>query len=276
MKNSFIIIGTLLLLSSCFSKEEGRLIASVNKKHLLLSDVLDNMPNQIEDSTYFVEKFMNDWIRKELMRSHAEMNLSADLFNYEKQIDDYRSSLLIYAYQQELLNQNFDTTIFLSEIEDYYEQYKDAFKLSKNIFKGRFIVVDKSAPDLRLLNKWYKSDNIESIEKLVDYCQQFAKEYYLPDRNWKYFSDINNRLPNLITEEEYFLQRAKGVWLEDDIYRYYIYIKDYQIKGSISPLAVEKEKIKNILLNKKKIEYLKQLEDELYENGLALRKIKIY
>jgi hypothetical protein len=276
MKNSLIIIGTLLLLSSCFSKEEGRLIASVNKKHLLLSDVLDNMPNQIEDSTYFVEKFMNDWIRKELMRSHAEMNLSADLFNYEKQIDDYRSSLLIYAYQQELLNQNFDTTIFLSEIEDYYEQYKDAFKLSKNIFKGRFIVVDKSAPDLRLLNKWYKSDNIESIEKLVDYCQQFAKEYYLPDRNWKYFSDINNRLPNLITEEEYFLQRAKGVWLEDDIYRYYIYIKDYQIKGSISPLAVEKEKIKNILLNKKKIEYLKQLEDELYENGLALRKIKIY
>ena len=276
MKKLFIMLVIPLLFSSCFPREEDRMIASFYEKELFLSDVIDDMPNQIEDSAYFVEKFMNDWIRKELMRSHAEMNLSADLFNYEKQIDDYRSSLLIYAYQQELLNQNFDTTIFLSEIEDYYEQYKDAFKLSKNIFKGRFIVVDKSAPDLRLLNKWYKSDNIESIEKLVDYCQQFAKEYYLPDRNWKYFSDINNRLPNLITEEEYFLQRAKGVWLEDDIYRYYIYIKDYQIKGSISPLAVEKEKIKNILLNKKKIEYLKQLEDELYENGLALRKIKIY
>ena len=58
---------------------------------------------------------------------------------------------------------------------------------------------------------------------------------------------------------------------------HYIYIKDYQIKGSISPLVLEREKIRNVLLlNKNKIQYLKQLEDELYQNGLALKKIKIY
>ena len=86
---------------------------------------------------------MNDWIRKELMISYAEMNLSMDLLKYEKQIEDYRASLLIYAYQQELLNQNFDTVIALSEIEDYYEQYKEEFRLSKNIFKGRTSVCCK-------------------------------------------------------------------------------------------------------------------------------------
>ena len=80
--------------------------------------------------------FMNNWIRRELMISYAEMNLNTDLLRYEKQIEDYRASLLIYAYQQELLNQNFDTVIALSEIEDYYQKYKDEFKLSKNIFKS--------------------------------------------------------------------------------------------------------------------------------------------
>ena len=66
------------------------------------------------------------------------------------------------------------------------------------------------------------------------------------------------------------------MWLEDGQYRYYIYIKNYQIKGSVSPLALEREKISNVLLNKNKTSYLNQLENELYQNGLDLGKIKIY
>jgi len=276
LKNLFIIIVFSTVLVSCFTKEESEIIASVNEKDLFLNEVLAEMPNQIEDSAYFVEKYMNDWVRKQLMIYHAEINLSTDLQDYEKQIEQYRSSLLIYAYQQELLNQNLDTTIAFNEIESYYEQYKDEFKLTKNIFKGRLIIVDKFAPDLASLNKWYKSDKENSIESLDDYCQQFAKEYYLKDDKWQFFSIFNQMLPELIEEEEYFLRNTKGIWFEDAGFRYYLFVKDYQIKGGISPLAVEKEKIKNVLLNKKKIKYLKQLEDELYQNGLALEKIKIY
>jgi len=141
---------------------------------------------------------------------------------------------------------------------------------------GRYIVVDKSAPKLSKLSKWYNSDKQEYIVELEDYCQQFAKEYYLVDSNWQYFSVINNKLPKIIKEEEFFLKNIKGVYFEDNQFLHYIYIKDYKIKGSISPLAFEKEKIRNVLLNKNKIKYLKQLEDELYQNGIALKKIKIY
>ena len=124
----FIILAIPVLLFACSSKEKDGIIASVNEKELFLSDIIDNMPNEIEDSAYFVEKFTNDWIRKELMISYAEMNLSTDLLEYEKQIEEYRASLLIYAYQQELINQNFDTAIAFSEIEDYYNLYKNEFK----------------------------------------------------------------------------------------------------------------------------------------------------
>ena len=242
----------------------------------MLEEVLEEMPMQIEDSSFFVESYMNDWIRKQLMIYHAEINLSSDIQNYDKQIKEYRASLLIYAYQQELINQNFDTSISLKQVTDYYNQYKDEFKLSKNIFKGRFIVVDRSAPKLINLNKWYKSNKESSLEDLNDYCQQFAKEYYLEDDSWQYFSIFNQKLPKYIVEESYFLENTKGVVFEDDNLRYYVFIKDYLINGSISPLEMEQEKIKNVLLNKNKIEYLKQLEDELYQNGLALKKIKIY
>ena len=265
-----------MLAVACFNDDNKRVIASVNENDLLLSEVIMEMPEATEDSAFFVERYMNLWIRKQLMIYHAEINLSTDLLDYEKQIKEYRSSLLIYAYQQELINQNFDTTISPQAVVDYYNQYYEQFKLVKNIFKGRYIVVDKSAPKLKDLSKWYKSDKEESIEELTDYCQQFAKEYYLADSSWQYFATINKKLPELITEEKYFLENTKGVWFEDEQYRYYIYIKDYQIKGSISPLALERAKIRNVLLNKNKIQYLKQLEDDLCQNGLALGKIKIY
>ena len=277
MLKFFIIIFVILVLfSGCFSNDENRVIARVNDKELLLADFTNEISNEAEDSTYFAEKFMNEWIRRELMLSYAKMNLSTDLLKYDKQIEDYKASLLIYAYQKELLDQNFDTTIKLSAINDYYEKYKDEFRLSRNIFKGRFIVVDKSVPRLKELSKWYKSENGSAIDDLKDYCIQFAKEYYFADNSWQYFSNINNRLPNLISEQEYFLKNTKGVWFEDETFRYYIYIKDYKIKGSQSPLAFERSKIKDVLLNKKKINYLEQLEDELYHNGLTNNKIKIY
>ena len=276
IKQLFVFLAVVLLLSSCFNNNEGRIIASVNEKDLMLEEVLEEMPIQIEDSSFFVERYMNDWIRKQLMIYHAEINLSSAIQNYEKQIKEYRASLLIYAYQQELINQNFDTSISLKQVTDYYNQYKDEFKLSKNICKGRFIVVDRSAPKLINLNKWYKSNKESSLEDLNDYCQQFAKEYYLEDDKWQYFSIFNQKLPEYIIEESYFLENTKGVVFEDVNLRYYVFIKDYLINGSISPLEMEQEKIKNVLLNKNKIEYLKQLEDELYQNGLALKKIKIY
>jgi hypothetical protein len=265
-----------MLAAACFNDDNQKVIASINEKDLLLSEVIKEMPKATKDSVSFVEHYMNLWIRKQLMIYHAEINLNSDLLDYEKQITEYRSSLLIYAYQQELINQNFDTTISPYAVTDYYTQYHEEFKLVKNIFKGRYIVVDKSAPKLKSLSKWFKSDNVELVEELTDYCQQFAKEYYLEDSSWQYFTTINSKLPELITEEEYFLKNTKGVWFEDEQYRYYIYIKDYQIKGSISPLALEREKIRNVLSNKNKIQYLKQLEDELYQNALALGKIKIY
>jgi hypothetical protein len=271
-----IFLTSFFILTSCFNNDQGKVIASVNENDLLLSQVLKEMPNQIEDSTFFVEKYMNDWIRKQLMIYHAEINLSSDIQNYEKQIEDYRASLLIYAYQQELINQNFDTSIYYTQVESYYNQYKDEFKLSKNIFKGRFIVVEKSAPQLKNLNKWYKSDKEARILDLTDYCQQFAKEYYLEDDKWQYFSVFNNKLPEYIEEEDYFLENTKSVVFKDENFRYYVFVKDFKIKGSLSPLEVEKDKIRNVLLNKNKIEYLKQLEDELYQNGLALKKIKIH
>ena len=275
MRNLLITI-IALSLSSCFNKEDKEVIASYNEKDLFLSEITSKIPKHLEDSAYFVEKYIDDWIRKELMISYAEINLNKDLIYYEEQINDYRASLLIYAYQQELLNQNFDTVINILDIKSYYSQYKDELRLSKNIYKGRFIIIDKNAPNLSRLDKLYMSEKDEDIIQLEDYCIQFSKEYNIDNIKWSYFSIVNNKLPKHIINEESLLKKTKSAIFEDENFKYYLYISDYKLIGTISPIEIEFERIKDVLLNKKKIEYLKKIENELYQNALDRNKIKIY
>ena len=276
MRNILFVFLLSIIMLSCSTKDSYNLIASVNEKVLLRSELLSEMPSQLEDSTYFVEKFINDWIRRQLMLSHSEINLSVDLVKYEKQVEDYRASLLIFAYQQELINQNFDSAISFSDINDYYDSYISEFDLSNNIFKGRFIIIDKLAPDINFVNSNYKSDNEVIIKELENYCLKYAKEYYIETDKWNYFSSINNKLPRLIDDEVTFLINTDGVFFEDSNYRYYVYIDEYRVKGDTSPLALELDKIKDVLLNKKKVNYLKELEEDLYEIALSKKKINIY
>lgn len=274
---SFLYLFICLFILSCVNNEDNYILASVYNKELMLSDVIGQIPQENEDSITFVQYYIDNWIKQELLLHHAELNLSIDMKDYDKQVNEYRRSLLIYAYQQQLINQNFDTSIHIDEIINYYEQFKEEFKLSNNIFKGRYVVVDKSAPKLDRLAVWYNSNKEESILNLQDYCQQFAKEYYLEDTVWQYLSLIKDNVSNeKIADEEYFLKNNHAEYFTSGEYIYYFYIRDYKIKGNISPLSMEKEKIRNVLLNKKKIEYLRKLEDELYQNGLALKKINIY
>ena len=279
MNNNFLfILCSVFIVSSlsCISDKDEDIIASVNEKKLYLLDIKLNMPKYLEDSSYFVEKFINDWTRKQVMLSEAEMNLNSNLEKYEKQIEDYRASLLIHAYQKELLNQNFDTIITSFEIEEYYRKYKKELVLSNNIFKGRFIKIEKNVPEIDKIKILIKSENLSEIEDLKEYCIQFASDFYLNSEEWIYFKALSQIFPNIVNDGQAFLKNNIVFTDEDDKYMYYLYVKDSQAKESISPLSIVKGKIRSTILNTKKVNYLKDIEDELYQKALSKNKIKIY
>ena len=279
MNNNFLFFLCLVFIvsfMSCLSDKDEDIIASVNEKKLYLSDIKLNMPNYLEDSSYFVEKFINDWTRKQVMLSEAEMNLNSNLEKYEKQIEDYRASLLIHAYQKELLNQNFDTIITSFEIEEYYSKYKKDLILSNNIFKGRFIKIEKNVPKIDKIKILLKSENLSEIEDLKEYCIQFASDFYLNNEEWIYFKALSQIFPHIIDDGQAFLKNNRVFTEEDDKYMYYLYVKDSQAKESISPLSIVKGQIRSTILNTKKVNYLKNIEDDLYQKALSKNKIKIY
>ena len=254
---------------------EDKLLVSLYNKELYLSEISNSFPEEA-DSVTFVQSYIDNWIKKQLLVAQAEMNLTDALKNVEDRIDDYRSSLLIYAYQQELINQNFDTIVSKIEIQNYYDKNKEELELKENIFQGRFVKINMDAPNLDVFQNIFRSEKEEDKEDLIEYCRQFASNYHLEDSRWIYFSKFAERLPLEIQNSTYYLSKNKYYNYSTDSSKYFLFIKQYQIKGSTSPLNLVQEKIRKIILNRNKLLFLKQLEDELYQKAILDNKIKIY
>ena len=223
-----------------------------------------------------VEKYISKWIRNKVLLDQALINLDDNRDDIKDKIAIYKNSLLIYEYQQLLINQNFDTSVILNDILSYYNENIREFKLNQDIFKGRFIIIDKNAPNIKQLLKIFKSNDNDDIDDLVSYCMLYALEYYVNDSSWNYFNSIKYKIPDNIIANNIFLSKRKYDIIEDDKYLYLLFLKDFKINGSTSPFSLERDKIKSLIINNNKIKYLDIVEKNLVNNGLSINKIKIY
>jgi len=272
----------LALIASCSGtpeEEEGRVpVAKANNEYLYADQLTNLVPagTPAKDSLEQLKKYIDNWVRESLVIQKAESNLSDEQKNVEKQLEDYRRSLITYSYEKELVRQKLDTVISPSEIEEYYNNNQSDFELKDNIIKVIYVKVDKKAPGIDKLRKWYKSDNMKDREQLAGYCHQFAANFYLDDNSWLLFDDLLKEIPIQTYNKELFLQNNRFVEVADSTNNYFLNIKGFKIKNSISPLSFEKENIKNIILNKRKLELITKMKQDVYNDAANDKKIEIY
>ena len=115
-------------------------IAKANNEYLYMDDIKDIVPQgtATKDSAELIKKYIDNWIHESLVIQKAESNLSEEQKNVEKQLKDYRNSLITYAYEKELVKQKLDTTITDSEIEVYYNNNQSDFELKDNIIISKY------------------------------------------------------------------------------------------------------------------------------------------
>ena len=243
---------------------------------LLFEEVISELPIYITDTNLFIQNYINVWVREKALLDQALINLDDNSKEIQEKVDNYRNSLLIYEYQQKLINQNFDTTVNFDEILDYYNTNIKEFKLFQDIFKGRFIIIDKNAPNLKSLFKMFKSNDDDEVDDLISYCMLYALEYYINDSSWSYFNSIKQKLPENFSEKEIFYSKRKYDIIEGEKYLYLLLLKDFKFKGTTSPFSVEKEKIRALIVNENKINYLDEIETDLVNRGKSSNYINIY
>ena len=282
MKFNYLYILILLVFFACntkLNKDQNRVaIARANNAYLYEDDIKDIVPigTSSKDSIDLLKKYIDNWVRESLVIQKAENNLTDEQKNVEKQLQDYRNSLITYVYEKELVKQKLDTLITNEEIEKYYNENQGDFELKDNIIKVIYVKVSKKAPGIDKLIKWYKSDNMKDREQLASYCHQFAQNFYLNDNSWLLFNDLLKEIPIQTYNKELFLQNNRYIEVSDSLNKYFVNIKGFKIRNSLSPLAFEKENIKNIILNKRKLQLVTKMKVDVYNDAANNKKIEIY
>lgn len=279
MKYIFIILTGLLFLK-CNKQEvsDDKVVAQVGEKKLFQSEISRIIPSEIEeqDSVLMANDYIRKWVKQELLINKANENLTLEQKNLTKEIEEYRNSLIIYKYKNELMNQQMDTLVTNRQIEQYYNANTDNFKLNSNIVKAIFIKIPKEVANPKLIKELADDNSAEGINALREYCIQYAKSFDFFNNNWVDFELVKKNMPGEITDESQFLARNNQIELNDSIYYYLVSIQDYKLKNELAPVEYVETNIKNLILNKRKIEFLKQIEENIYKEGIRQNKFKIY
>ena len=107
-------------------------------------------------------------------------------------------------------------------------------------------------------------------------CEKNAADYFLDSENWLLFSDLLKQIPVKTYNQEEFLKNHRDLEYRDSLYTYLVRFKDFRIKEGVSPLNFEKQRIRDIILNKRKIELIGRMQDDLFNNARRKNVFEIY
>ncbi len=254
-------------------------VARVNKTYLYKDELAGIVQpgTTAEDSTLRVEAYMNSWIRKQLLIQEASRKININEAEVERKILDYRYSLIAYEYQAYYIRQRLDTAVQAPAIEKYYKENIDNFILKQNIVRATFIKVPKTAPRTNKIKDMIFSKKESDKSELKSYCLSFSAAYHLADSAWMVFDELVKNSPLIeIPNKVQFLKSNPYYETTDDSYLYFFKADEYRISDNISPLEFVRDEIRNILLNKRKVELARQLEDEVYSTGMKNMEFEIF
>ncbi len=274
----FVLPLFLCLIAACGGEEQKDPLARVHDKFLYASDLEGLVADgaSTADSAEIVQRYIENWTRESVLLHQAEQNLRDFQKEIERQLEDDRRSLIIYAYEKALIQQKLDTSVGIGEIEEYYIQNRENFLLKDFIVKVLYVKMDSTSVVLDQVDKLYKLRKEEHLGELQKICDQHALNFYYDNEAWLYFDDLTKEIPLSVYSKEEFLERGKPIKFEDNGLIYYLNVLDYKLKDNISPLPLQQENITNIIINQRKRELIEQMRLDLYNDALDHQHIEIF
>ena len=253
----------------------SEIIAIVNTYKLFKADLKDFLPRNIsrEDSLILVKSFIQDWaVKKLLLDAAANNNTQESLKNINNLVQDYKESLLINNFKEALIKQQLDTIISDDEVEAYYLINNENFKLNEVLVKSKYLYFDASVINKKEIIKFFKSEEIEDAEELERQQLSF-KMYQLNDSIWTELDKILLKLP---FSKENLLKKSKFIQKQDSLGLYLVAIRDVLRRNDIAPLSYIKPTIKEMILHKRKIELIRDIEKIIVKDATKNNNFKIY
>jgi hypothetical protein len=261
------------------NQEDDPVMASIDQQYLRKSDLdlVNTSGLSTVDSANIINRYIQSWIKKQLMIKEAAKTMSFDEAEINRKLLDYKYALMVYEFEKAYLEDHLDKEISDEDIKSYYEGNKENFSLKEIILRTNFLKMDKNNNQNRNLERLLRLPEGQQRDALNNIALQQAINYFLEDSTWVRIEDIISNTPlasnqNLVS----LLRNEKLITVEDDRYKYYFRILDYKLQDQIPPLDFVKDEIVKILLNKKRVQLVEELQKEIYNRALENNEFKIY
>lgn len=254
-------------------------IARVNDSYLYEEDIKDLVAKGTspEDSTLLVNGFITRWATQLLLVNGSERNLPQNIQDeFAKLVDQYKKDLYTKAYLEALVKKSIDTVVSYSEANDFYENNKETFKLNDELLKFRYITIPINAVNKEELTKRFTRFSKKDKRYLDSLSVQF-KSYSLNDSVWIKVSQVVDKISAVTAEnKKELLKKSNFLQLKDSIDLYLMQINDVRLQNDYAPLEFVKPTINQILINRRKLELIKQLEKDITKDAINNNQFEIY
>lgn len=281
MKKWPVLFLIVFSLSSCQLIDrvfKGDIVARAGKSVLYKSDINTLIPSNIspEDSANIINRYINSWATKALLLDMAENQLSKEDKNVQKELDDFRTSMLVYRYEKLFVEQRLDTLITEEECIQYYNENKQSFVSPVSVIKCRYIKISLNSPNHQIIKSLYRTLDPQQIAKLDDLCLSSADIYTDFSEGWIPLTTISKELDMDISLCENELTRENYIEKNNLNYSFLVRVYEKVAPGATTPFNYNLETIKESILSKRKQELISNLERNLLEDALNNNKLIIY
>ena len=276
MNKTKIIVAAMacLLLYGCQAfekKQQSGAAVELNGRYLYRS-TLDSLTLGMssEDSLRAAQQYIRQWAQDILLYDATMSHTNAQI---ETMVEDYRRTLYAQAYEERLVESRMSKTITDSTVNALYQQMPERFKLDESIMKGMLVVVPKDAPNIQKLRQWMAAQSLDKLEK---YVYQNASGYELFVDQWKTTTEIIRLVPIERADLESRLKGSNHIEVADSSKIYLLQITEKSMRGEAMPVEYARPQIEKIILNARRVEFMRKERERLYNEAIQKRKIHFY
>jgi hypothetical protein len=281
IKKTGILFLTIFFCSCSYFKadEKPEAIARVKDVYLYKEEIKELIPSGTskKDSAEIIKNYINRWAEQKLLIDAAEINLSEEKkADFDELIKQYKVDLYTKAYIEEIVKNTVDTIVSQSEIIGYYNQNKENFRTNGTLVRLRYINIKKDNPRFGTIRSKFfnfKKSDKKFWDVYVLQCNNFA----LNDTVWTNMEQVYSKLPFINPDNKNtYISAGKAFEYGDASNDYLVKITNVINNNQISPFEYIKPTLKEIILNKRKLELIKKFEKEITDDAIKNNKYEIY
>ena len=276
------IIAILIVLASCkqikkYTFNQSEVVAEAGDAYLYKDDIDKIVPRGIDknDSIALAKQYIDSWALKQLTLQKAEELLPKDDKDVERELEEYRMQLLIFRFENKYVEDKLDTLISNEELLNYYNEHPSGFTTKNGIVKARIIKMNNSSPNLQIVRRLAQNKQEGNMEELEELAYNSAYKYSTYNDDWVDLQVISRDMGSDIATIQDLLNKKNIVELKDSLYTNILQVVEYKKPGEETPFEYNQERIKDIILTRRKQDVLSNLQKDIIKNALDKNKLKI-